>query len=208
VMTALCPRRVLSAALAVFSLGISIPVPASGNARNSTGGVRVVEGVPFAETYRDARVSLRLLNAALLRYKVIFRAYVAGLYLPEGADPDSVLGEVPKRLEIQYFWAIPADDIGKAGEEILSRNVDEATLSSLRSRLERIRAAYRDVKPGDRYALTYIPGSGTELSFNGTPLVLIEGDDFAAAYFSIWLGKRPLDQGLKDNLLRKGRGPA
>jgi len=42
VMTALCPRRVLSAALAVFSLGISIPVPASGNARNSTVGVRVV----------------------------------------------------------------------------------------------------------------------------------------------------------------------
>ncbi len=193
--------------LALFTLsffGASIPLGASGNEGNVAGSVRVVEGVSFDETYRDARVSLRLHNAALLRYRVVFRAYVAGLYLPEGADPASVLGEIPKRLEIQYFWAIPAGDIGKAGEEVLSRNVDAATLSSLRSRLDRIRAAYRDVKPGDRYALTYLPGSGTELSFNGTPLVRIEGDDFAAAYFSIWLGKRPLDQGLKDNLLKKG----
>lgn len=192
----------------VWVFAATIPPAATGNEGNPTGSPRVVEGVPFSETYRDARVSLRLHNAALLRYKVIFRAYVAGLYLPEGADPASVLGEVPKRLEIQYFWAIPADDIGKAGEEVLARNVDAATLSSLRARLERIRAAYRDVKPGDRYALTYRPGSGTELSFNGTPLLLIEGDDFAAAYFSIWLGKQPLDQGLKDNLLRKGKGPA
>ncbi len=28
-----------------------------------------------------------------------------------------------------------------------------------------------------------------ELSFNGEPLVTIEGADFSAAYFGIWLGK-------------------
>ncbi len=91
---------------------------------------------------------------------------------------------------------------------MLSRNVSASTLSSLRDRLDRIRAAYRDVKPGDRYALTYRPGSGTELSFNGTTLVVIQGDDFASAYFSIWLGKQPLDPGLKEDLLRKGEVPA
>ena len=185
-------------------LGIWAAFPRAAAAGSSPGETRVVEGVPFAERYEGPNLSLRLHNAALLRYKVIFRAYVAALYLPEGTDPASVLDDVPKRLEISYFWAIPAGDIGKAGEEILERNVDAATLSSLRSRLDRIRAAYRDVQPGDRYALTYRPGSGTELSFNGTPLVVIEGNDFASAYFSIWLGKQPLDRGLKDNLLRKG----
>ncbi len=127
-----------------------------------------------------------------------------GLYLPEDADPDSALGKVPKRLEFHYFWEIPGEAFGTAGEDILARNVDAATLSALRDRLERIRRAYRDVKPGDRYALTYRPGSGTELSLNGTPLVVVEGDDFAAAYFSIWLGVDPIDSKLKENLLRKG----
>ena len=49
-------------------------------------------------------------------------------------------------------------------------------------RIDRMNRHYRDIKPGDRYALTFIPGRGTELSLNGTALVTIEGDDFAAAY--------------------------
>jgi hypothetical protein len=189
--------------LAPLALGLAVYFfPAV--AGNASGGVQVVEGVAFPTIYEGIGVSLRLHNAALLRYKIFFRGYVVGLYLPENAAPESALGEVPKRLEFQYFWEIPGQAIGKAGEEILARNVDGATLSSLRDRLERIRRAYRDVKPGDRYALTYRPGSGTELSFNGTPLVVVEGDDFAAAYFSIWLGRNPIDEQLKEDLLRKG----
>ena len=76
-------------------------------------------------------------------------------------------------------------------------------LAKLRSRIDLFNAAYRDIKPGDRYALTYQPGKGTELSFNGEPLVTIEGADFAAAYFSIWLGHKPLDDNLKKALLHK-----
>jgi hypothetical protein len=77
-------------------------------------------------------------------------------------------------------------------------------MESLRDRLDRIDRAYQDVRPGDRYALTYVPGRGTELSYNGKPLTVIEGADFAAAYFSIWLGEKPIDDGLKNELLRKG----
>jgi hypothetical protein len=96
---------------------------------------------------------------------------------------------------------------GKRGKRsVAERRRGDAVLPPVPTRADR--AAYRDVKPGDRYALTYIPGSGTELSFNGSPLVVIDGADFAAAYFSIWLGKRPLDPGLKDKLLRKREGSA
>ncbi len=189
--------------LFVLALAFSLaPAPAG----SAPGEERIVEGVPFPERHEGAGISLRLHNAALLRYKVFFRGYVVGLYLSEGADPGSALGEVPKRLEFQYFWEIPGQAFGKAGEEILARNVDAPTLASLRDRLDRIRRAYRDVKPGDRYALTYRPGSGTELSYNGTPLLVVEGDDFASAYFSIWLGRNPIDEGLKRELLRKGPG--
>ena len=70
-----------------------------------------------------------------------------------------------------------------------------------RPSLDRINALYRDVKPGDRYSLTYLPGRGTELALNGEPLGLIAGSDFASAYFSIWLGPKPLDAALKAQLL-------
>jgi hypothetical protein len=73
----------------------------------------------------------------------------------------------------------------------------------LRQRLEQISAAFRDVKAGDRYALTYHPATGTELALNGKPLVAIQGADFAEAYFSIWLGKHPIDKDLKKRLFGK-----
>jgi hypothetical protein len=173
-------------------------------AGTESGAERTVEGVRFAGVYEGEGFSLRFHNAALLRYKIVFRGYVVALYLPDGADPASALGPVAKRLEFSYFWKIPGPEFGKAGEEILSRNVDLQTVTALRDRLDRINLAYKDVKPGDRYALTYLPGKGTELSFNGKPLVLVEGDDFAAAYFSIWLGKEPIDEDLKNELLRRG----
>ena len=163
-----------------------------------------IEGISFSRTYTEGDLSLRLRNAALLRYKILFRGYVVGLYLPVDTDPAAALSDVPKRLEFHYFWDIPGPEFGKAGERILARNVDGRTMAALRGRLDRINDAYRDVKPGDRYALTYRPRKGTELSLNGETLLTVEGADFAAAYFSIWLGEKPIDDGLKNELLRKG----
>lgn len=62
-------------------------------------------------------------------------------------------------------------------------------------------AAGASGRAGDRGTLTYLPGRGTELTLNGRPLALIEGADFARAYFDIWLGPDPIDAGLRDALL-------
>ena len=160
-----------------------------------------VEGVDFPERLEVQATPLVLNGAALLRYRIFIKAYVAGLYLGEGVPPARVLEDVPRRLEIQYFWAIEAEGFADATDEGIARNVDDATFAALRPRIDRLNTLYRDVEPGDRYALTYLPGSGTELSLNGAPLGRIEGADFAAAVFSIWLGKAPLDESLKRRLL-------
>jgi hypothetical protein len=60
---------------------------------------------------------------------------------------------------------------------------------------------YVDVQPGDRYSLTYIPGRGTELALNGEPRGVIEGAEFAAALFSIWIGREPIDKSFKNQIL-------
>jgi hypothetical protein len=179
----------------LIALLIAFGAPAA-----ATTGVEV-EGVTFAPAVHSGAHHLVLNNAGLLRYRVVIKAYVAALYLGEGVSPSAALGDVPKRLEAEYFWALEGSDFGPATLEGMRRNVDAATLAALRPRLERFASLFVDVRPGDRYALTYVPGVGTELAINGRPLGTIPGADFAAALFSIWLGPQPLDDNLKRALL-------
>lgn len=160
-----------------------------------------IEGVTFSDQVRAGAVALRLNDVGLLRYRYVIKAYVAALYLGEGAAATDVLGDVPKRLEIEYFYAIKASGFAEATNVGIAANVSADQLPPMRARIERLNALYRDVKPGDRYALTYVPGTGTELALNGTPLGTIEGADFAAAVFAIWLGPKAIDESLKTQLL-------
>lgn len=160
-----------------------------------------IEGVRFPEQLQMGEAQLQLRGTGLLRYRSVFKAYVAALYLGEGAQTDDVLGDVPRRLEIEYFWAIPADRFVQATVEGISRNVDAETLEDLQPRIARFNALYEDIEPGDRYSLTYLPGRGTELGLNGQPKGVVAGADFASALFSIWLGPNPLNDTLRRQLL-------
>jgi hypothetical protein len=165
-------------------------------------GAVTIENVTFEDTHVAGQTTLVLHGAGVLR-RFVWKGYVAALYLEDGATPETVLSDTPKRLELEYFRSIKGPDFGEAADKVLAKNFPEEVIAPLRKRLDRINRFYRDVKPGDRYALTYLPRRGTELSYNGTPLVLIEGADFASAYFAIWLGRNPIDEPLKKQLLRK-----
>ena len=173
----------------------------TGLARGST--TVEVAGVAFPRTIQVQDIDLELRGKALLRYMAIIKAYAGALYLPVDTHHRQVLDPVPRRLELSYFQAISASDFAKATRHKLADNLSPAELSNLSDRVGRFNALYRDVQPGDRYALTYIPGKGTELSLNGETLGRIEGDDFGAAVFSIWLGPRPIDRSFKAALLGK-----
>ena len=97
--------------------------------------------------------------------------------------------------------SIEGSDFGRVTNKKISENVDPQTYERLRPRIEYHNSLYQDVRPGDRYSLTYIPGKGTELALNGVPQGVIEGADFAAAVFSIWLGPKPINASLKKDLL-------
>ena len=158
---------------------------------------RRFQGESFAEGYELDGMDLKLRSLGLMRYGLL-RAFAAALYLEEGErDP---LADVAKRLELVYFLPIAGRLFGPAARSVLKKSNSRAELAELDERLRTIDAAYRDVGSGDRYALTYQPGIGTELSLNGRPLVLVPGADFACAYFAIWLGARPMDRRLRNQL--------
>lgn len=160
-----------------------------------------VDDVTFERRVTVGDQSLEVKGAGVLRVMRFIKAYAGALYTLPGVAPEEVLGDTPKRLEVEYFHALKGEDFGPATYEGLARNLSAAAIEDLRDRIDYHNSLYVDVQPGDRYSLTYIPGVGTELALNGTPRGIIAGADFAAAIFSLWLGEDPLDRRFKHALL-------
>ncbi|MFH1982661.1 MAG: chalcone isomerase family protein [Pseudomonadota bacterium] len=185
--------NILNRSIIVMLILVTVPAGAAGTV--------TVGDVVFPENMTISNTALKLKGAAVLRYLAVFRAYAGAFYLPpespswEGGSP------VPCRLELSYYRAIKAEDLDKATRKKVADNVDAAVYARLADRLDRFGAMYRDVRPGDRYALNYVPGEGTELTLNGASLGRIFGADFAAAVFAIWLGANPIDEDFKAALL-------
>lgn len=173
---------------------VALPIP---------GAAALVEGVSFSDSISVGSVTLPLRGVGLAKFLRTISVYVAALYLPSGTEPDRVLEDVPKRLELSYFRSIRAGDFGRAAEKVLADNVSPERLGIMAPRIAQLHRLYEDVKPGDRYGLTYTPGVGTELSLNGVVKGTVEGADFAAAYFAIWLGPNPINEALKLRLLNR-----
>ncbi len=161
-------------------------------------GAREFGGVSFAENARVGDAELPLRGVGRVYYLRFFEVYVGGLYLPKRVAPRDVLTDVPKRLELHYTRAITAAQFIEAAEEFLQRNLSAERRATVQARIDRLHRAYEDVDAGDFYALTYTPGVGTELALNGESLITVEGNDFASAYLSIWLGERALSAKFRD----------
>lgn len=160
-----------------------------------------IEGVDFDREYRQGDMVLPLQGTGLFRYMGLFKVYVGAIYHDPGIDEQEILGNRPKRLEVSYFHPVKGEDFGKATNKMIARNISRETLARIQPKIEYHNSLYRDVQPGDRYALTYVPGRGTELALNDKPLGVIEGEEFAAALFAMWLGQDPMNESFKEQLL-------
>jgi hypothetical protein len=167
--------------------------------------VTTVDGTAFSNTVTVNQTRLELQGAALLKYMYFIEAYTGALYLPADADGSRALEDIPKHLVLEYRVAISAEDFAKATEKKIRESVSDAEFQQLLPKITALNRLYRDVAPKDRYALTYMPGSGTVLAYNSTPLGTIESAEFARAVFSIWIGANPIDKGFRDKLLGKQR---
>ncbi len=164
-----------------------------------------IKDARFDARFALSEPPLQLHGAGLLKYAVFVDVYTAALYLPPQTASARVLEhDVAKRLEIVYFVDITREQFAAAAMKTLARQLSDTDMQKLRDRINQLHALYRNVSKGDRYALTYRPDQGTTLELNGNVLGTVPGADFAAVYFSIWLGEEPIAPGLKDTLLKQG----
>lgn len=161
----------------------------------------VIDGVSFNEEYSAGKRKLHLRGYAVLNYMAIIKAYAGALYMENGTPSSAVLGNTPKILELHYFHTISAADFRKSTAEMIRRNTTEAEFNRIRTGINTLNGLYRPVKPGDRYRAEYIPDRGTTLYLNGKPLGTVAGVDFARVFFSIWIGKNPINKKFRERLL-------
>ncbi len=154
-----------------------------------------------AELLVEQGITLERKGTSQLTVGFVFKVYDAALYLPPGAGPENALDDAPRHLEISYLRSISRDDFIGAANDMLAAQHDPRVIDSIKEGIDRINALYQDVRKGDRYSLTYLPGSGTYLKFNGETKGIIEGSDFARIYFSIWLGENNPYKQFRDRLV-------
>lgn len=161
---------------------------------------RETQRASFPEIRQDNETSLVLQGVGLK--KVLFmRAFAAGFYLGEDVSVEDALADVPKRIEVSYFVRIPGEKLTRYTEKMMRLNMSAKEYAGISDRLKKMSEYFVDLKPGDRYALTYIPELGTQFEYNDNIIGVIEGEDFARGIFSVWIGGVPMDKHLKQQIL-------
>jgi Chalcone isomerase-like len=165
-----------------------------------------------AATYKDVTVpdtvtvggQSLVLNGMGLRTKFFFKIYVGALYLPQKANTaEAVMAESgPDRILMHMTYAVNKDQFADAWNEGFHDN-NPGMSEALQSSVAQFIAYFGECKIGDVITLDYIPGQGTQVSWNGTFRGNIPGEDFHKALLNVFLGPKPPSDDLKDGLLGK-----
>ncbi|MFZ6864022.1 chalcone isomerase family protein [Undibacterium sp. Ji67W] len=165
-----------------------------------------VAGVKLDDTLQLANTELKL-NGAGIRYKAIFKVYVAGLYLKEKKTTvqDILNADGPRRVTLVMMRDLSSEDFSRGFMQGIQKNTDKADKAKLTSQFLRfgeLFASVPELKKGDVMTNDWIPGVGTVVALNGKKM----GDPypdilFYNALLRIWLGESPVDSGLKKAML-------
>ena len=162
---------------------------------------RTLKGVSMPEIMAFEGKNLEL-NGMGLRTKVVFKVYVAGLYLEnKSSDGQAIaVSRQLKRMELVFLRAVDGADVAAAITDGFNKN-SGSLLPSFKDRMEAFSKMIPDVKKGDKLVFVYRPDAALEISANGKISGLIEGKDFSDVLFKVWLGEKPADKALKAGLL-------
>jgi len=214
-------NRCLVAAAAFAAIGLSSTAALAQTAAQTTAqnlaapaaAATEVGGVKFEQTVQVGNAKLQL-NGAGVRYKAIFKVYAAGLYLTnKAATPEAVLAAPgPRHMKIVMLREIDANELGKLFTKGMEENAPREEFSKSIvgiMQMSDIFSSRKNLKPGEWFAVEWIPGTGTVILVNGVPTGNpIKEPEFYSALMKIWLGKSPADSSLKEALLGKNAAPS
>ncbi|WP_325399609.1 chalcone isomerase family protein [Undibacterium sp.] len=165
-----------------------------------------VAGVKLDDTAHVANTELKL-NGAGIRWKAIFKVYVAALYIKERkttvADVLALPG--PRRVTIVMLRDVSNEEFGRGFMSGIQQNTEKSEKMKLTSQFLRfgeLFASVPELKKGDVMVLDWIPNVGSVVSLNGKKMGEPYPDIlFNNALLRIWLGESPVDRSLKKAML-------
>ena len=178
--------------LAVFLLCFVSPVSAL-----EIGGVQLPDSVHVA----GQKLSL---NGAGLRTKMFFKIYAGGLYLTTPMqDAQAIISaDEPMLVRMHFIYdGVNAEKLQNGWKEGFALTVPDAD-GNLQQAIDAFIGLFNEqAKKNDVYDISWIPGKGMQIRFNGKVQGEISGLDLKKGLFAIWLGKDPVDDDLKEGML-------
>lgn len=169
-----------------------------------------MEGIALDESVLVAGKNLKL-NGAGISFRLIFKIYAMGLYLPDhkATIQDVLATDGPRRLVITMLRDVSGEDFNEAIINFVSTEAGSMQAKSIDHVMllgKAIASQPKGLRKGDTLTMDWVPGTGTVIELNKKPLVEPMRDiAFYNALLNIWLGDKPADPALKTKLL--GRPP-
>jgi long-chain acyl-CoA synthetase len=156
----------------------------------------------------DDKISLGgkelVLNGAGIRTKLVFKVYVASLYLPaKASDLAGVLVANPRRVQLNLLRDLSADELAGALADGIKDTSSAEQVAAVKTQTEQLLSIMTSVgqaKTGDVVTMDFLGGE-TRIAFNGQAKGAIAGEPFNAALMRIWLADKPVQPDLRKAML-------
>jgi long-chain acyl-CoA synthetase len=163
-----------------------------------------IKGVKVDETAQVGGSAL-VLNGAGVRTKMVFKVYVAGLYLTQKtSDANAVISDTGnKRVSMHFLRELSAEKLLHGMNEGFTDNNSAVEMTAIEPQMKQFRAmmtSAKAVKENDVIVLD-LTAAGTQVNINGKALGAVEGEAFNQALLRVWLGAKPVDALLKKAML-------
>lgn len=155
--------------------------------------------VCFQKTRQVKNTPFRLSGISRMKY-FGFDVYTAALYVADREKGIEVLGPDAKILVIRYHREIAKEKVIQSIRRDLS-SIASVNMAEVLPRFKDLENAFEAPLKDDRYDFIFIPGSGMDMIRNGRLLANIPGDDFAEAFFGVWISPDVEDQKMRTELL-------
>jgi hypothetical protein len=164
--------------------------------------IRTVSGVSLPESIEVEGHTL-VLNGMALRKKLVVSVYVAGLYLAEkSTSADAIVAaDAPRRMVMHFKHDVDKKRLCEGWDDGLKNNTPDAT-AEVQAQFKELCGYMVDIKDGEAFTFTYLPGQGTQIDVKGEVVGTIPGKGFADALLRCWIGPKPgPGEGFKKKIL-------
>ncbi len=170
-----------------------------------TVSAREYKGIEIPELSESENTVL-VLNGVGERSVFSKTVYVAGLYLqgPEKNWREVVEVDAPMAIQLHVTSAFFASSerIKDAFYKGFRNNMPRGDISTIKDQVDTFNACFTgDISNYDTFDIRYIPGQGTSVYKNGEIKNTIPGYEFKKSVFAIWVGEKPAQESMKEELL-------